>query len=141
MRWLIGLACIIAGLVIGMLFISSGSVRFEGNVPIAIDAPNIDVSTIFIFVSILLTAVTAVLAAVTIGLGVLAVFTFREIRTAAEKTAKSTAEETAKLTAEEVAIKVANDRAKEILEKTDQAMKPFNEELDRRFDPNDDGER
>jgi sensor histidine kinase regulating citrate/malate metabolism len=92
----------------------------------------------------MLTAVTVVLTALAIGIGILAAYTFRELKdeakAAAAKTAREVAADTAQKRADEALSEVVIwRRLLQITEK--QKKRPWEEELAPGYDPTDMGER
>ena len=103
--WII--AVFIGGLIVGYLMLALGVVDRVDGLPGNQTEPEISLPTYLSFVSVMMTTVTAVLAAVAIGIGVVAFYTFpglkAEARTVAETTAKTVAESSAKGVAKDVA--------------------------------------
>jgi ABC-type siderophore export system fused ATPase/permease subunit len=73
-------AVFFGGLVFCYLLLSLGVVDIVDGVPGTLEEPALSLSTYLGFISAMMTAVTAVLAAVAIGIGVVAAFTVEEIR-------------------------------------------------------------
>lgn len=80
-------AVFIGGVVVCYILVSMGVVDAIDGIPGAQQEPASALSTYLGFVSVMMTAVTAVLAAVAIGIGIVAAYTFREIKDEAQKTA------------------------------------------------------
>lgn len=126
-------ACFIFGAVLCYLLFSIGVFDAVDGVPRTLQEPAIAMPTYLGFISAMMTAVTAVLAAVAIGIGVVAFFTFSGIKNEAQK--------------------IASERVNELVNKklSDDAIKArideiaFGQgtrgELDEDFDPDDTGER
>ena len=69
------------------LLLSMGVIDAVEGIPGTQEEPALAVPTYLAFMSAMMTAVTAVLAAVAIGIGIVAAYTFREIKDEALKTA------------------------------------------------------
>ncbi|MGV6838791.1 MAG: hypothetical protein ACWA40_01210 [Planktomarina sp.] len=85
------IAVFLGGCVIAYLVFTIGGVqpkRIPSGEPVSVD---ISLPTYLSFVSVMLTAVTVVLAALAIGIGVVAFYTVREIKDEAQKTASKVA--------------------------------------------------
>ena len=126
----------VLGMLVCYLLIStSGSPPFEAtqNRP---EEPAIAMSEYLSFISVMLTTVTVVLASVAIGIGVVAAYTFREIKDEAQKTASKTAREKAE---EALSDDVIIARIDEIAFR--QKSPGDLAELEEDFDPDDTGER
>ncbi|OWY13517.1 hypothetical protein B6V73_17160 [Thioclava sp. JM3] len=127
------IACAIGGVVLCYLLLSLGVLDVVDGVPGTMQEPAISMPTYLGFISVMMTAVTAVLAAVAIGIGVVAFFTFGGIKDEAQK----------------IASKRVNDLVNEKL--SDEAIKArideiaFGQgprgELEEDFDPDDKGNR
>jgi len=102
-------------------------------VPGAVQEPHIAMPTYLGFMSAMMTAVTAVLAAVAIGIGVVAFFTFGGIKDEAQKIAT---ERVNKLVNE----KLSDEAIKARIDEIAFGQGPRGE-LDEDFDPDDTGER
>lgn len=126
-------AFFIGGVVVCYLLVSMGVVDAIDGVPGAQQEPVVALPTYLGFVSVMMTAVTAVLAAVTIGIGVVAAYTFREIKTEAQKTASATVNN---LVAEKLSDDAIKARIDEIA-----FGRGGTSELDQDFDPDDRGDR
>lgn len=103
MRLVGGIAIFIGGLVAAFLLFSLGVVDVVDGIPGTQSEPTLSLPTYLSFVSVMMTSVTVVLAAVVIGIGVVAFFTIREIKDEAKKTASKVAKETADIEATRVA--------------------------------------
>ncbi|MGI3212798.1 hypothetical protein ACROSR_17000 [Roseovarius tibetensis] len=77
-------ACIIGGAILCYLLLSLGVVDAVDGLPGTMQEPAIAMPTYLGFMSAMMTAVTAVLAAVAIGIGVIAAFTVQELRQSAK---------------------------------------------------------
>lgn len=95
--------------------------------------PALAIPTYLSFVSAMMTAVTVVLAAIAIGIGLVAAYTFREIKEHAEKSAS---EKINKLVEEKLSDDAIKARVAEIAFATGPKS-----ELDEDYDPDDAGER
>ncbi|MBM1690699.1 hypothetical protein [Sulfitobacter geojensis] len=133
MRAVSYLACIIGGAVLGYLLLSLGVIDAVDGVPGTMEEPAIALPTYLGFVSAMMTAVTAVLAAVAIGIGVVAFFTFGGIKSEAQKIASERVNELVNEKLSDEAIKARIDEI------------AFGQgslgELDEDFDPDDTGNR
>lgn len=115
-------AAFVLGVIVCYLLMSLGVVDYLDGLPGTQEEPTLSLPTYLSFLSVMMTAVTAVLAAVAIGIGVVAAYTFREIKNEAQKIADATAQEvaqktadaTAQETAQAVAQKTANATAQEV---------------------------
>lgn len=123
-------ACVLGGLILGYLLVSLGVVDAVDGVPGTMQEPAIAVPTYLGFMSAMMTAVTAVLAAVAIGIGIVAAYTFREIKDEALNTASKRVNEL-------VSEKLSDDAIKARIDEIAFAQ----HELDEDFDPDDAGER
>lgn len=127
------MACIIGGAVLCYLLLSLGVVDVVDGVPGTMQEPAIALPTYLGFISAMMTAVTAVLAAVAIGIGVVAFFTFGGIKNEAQKVASERVNELVNEKLSDEAIKARIDEI------------AFGQgsrgELDEDFDPDDTGNR
>lgn len=145
------------GLVFGCIFcyllFSLGVVDRVDGIPGTEQEPVFAIPTYLSFVSVMLTTVTVVLAAVAIGIGVVAAYTVREINDRADSIVKSAHEateaaaEAAKLAAENLVRQTLERELSEdainarINKATFRKQNPTVEELEEKFDPEDDGDR
>lgn len=127
------IACVVGGVFLGYLLLSLGVVDAVDGVPGTMQEPAIAMPTYLGFVSAMMTAVTAVLAAVAIGIGIVAAYTFREIKDEALNTASKKVNEL-------VSEKLSDDAIKARIDEIAFAQGPRGE-LDKDFDPDDTGER
>jgi hypothetical protein len=127
------LTCLIFGVVIGYLLLLLGVVDVVDRVPGTLEEPALALPTYLGFMSVMLTAVTVVLAAVAIGIGVVAAYTFREIR---EEVLKAAGIKVNSLIAEKL-----SDNAIQVRILKSGLGKAQRVELESDFDPNDSGER
>ena len=133
----VGYICVfIFGLVACYLLLSLGLVDTVSVLPPAQNEPALRLPTYLSFVAVMLTSVTVVLAAVAIGIGVVAAYTFREIKDTARNVADKAAQERS---AEALSDDVIRARINEIAFGNMRA--PPSDELEEDFDPNDKGER
>ena len=95
MKWVGVISAMIGGIVIGYLLVSLGVVDVLDGVSGTLEEPAVTLPTYMSFVGVMLTAVTVVLAALAIGIGIVAAYTFRELKDEAQKTASATAKEIA----------------------------------------------
>lgn len=88
------------------------------------------------FVSVMLTAVTIVLASVAVGVGFFAIFTRREIKDAAQEMAENTV-------ADILAIKLSDQAIKDRIDSVAFGIRATGDvsELEENFDPDDSGDR
>jgi len=126
-------ACILGGAVLGYLLLLLGVVDVVDGVPGAMKEPAIAMPTYLGFMSAMMTAVTAVLAAVAIGIGVVAFFTFGGIKNEAQKIATERVNEL-------VNEKLSDHAIKARIDEIAFAQGPKGE-LEEDFDPDDTGER
>ena len=127
------IACIVGGVVLGYLLLSLGVVDAFDGVPGAMQEPAIAMPTYLSFMSAMMTAVTAVLAAVAIGIGVVAFFTFGGIKGEARKIASERVNEL-------VNEKLSDDAIKARIDEIAFGQGPRGE-LEDDFDPDDTGNR
>lgn len=106
-------------------FIGTGSVE-----------PSLDLPTYLSFISVLLTTVTVVLAALAIGVGVVAFFTYREIRNEAKTLIDRASEDVEAKLKKALSDEAIDARLKKIVTKNQTAG-----ELEETFDPQDQEER
>ena len=126
-------ACVFGGAVLCFLLLSLGVVDVVDGVPGTMQEPAIAMPTYLGFMSAMMTAVTAVLAAVAIGIGVVAFFTFGGIKDEAQKIASERVNEL-------VNEKLSDDAIKARIDEIAFRQGPKGE-LEEDFDPDDTGER
>lgn len=85
-------AAFIGGLVVCCLLFSLGVVDKLDGVPGTQEEPALSLPTYLSFISVMMTAVTAVLTAIAIFIGIVAALTFRELSERAEKAAQRRAD-------------------------------------------------
>ncbi|MCA8929213.1 MAG: hypothetical protein KDC18_14195 [Alphaproteobacteria bacterium] len=129
MKIIAALAGLIGGVVLCYILLSLGVVDRIDGIPGTQEEPVFAIPTYLSFVSAMMTAVTVVLAAVAIGVGLVAAYTFREIKEHAERAASEKIEN---LVAEKLSDEAIKARVAEIA----YATGPENE-LDEAFDPDD----
>lgn len=129
-------AVFVGGAVLCYILVSLGVVDVIDGIPGAQEEPAIALPTYLSFVSAMMTAVTVVLAAVAIGIGIVAAYTFREIKVSAQTIASDTA---SKKAASALSDEVIRARIDEIAFRQ-QAPGDLGE-LEQEFDPDDAGER
>jgi hypothetical protein len=112
-RTVIAISAFVAGLIVCYFLFSVGVVQKMTGVPNISNDQNL--SVYLSFISVMLTAVTTILTAMAIGIGVVAAYTFAGLKTQAEAISVDTAEKVAKATAERVANDTADKVAKERL--------------------------
>lgn len=127
------IAVFVGGAVMCFLLLSLGVIDVVDGIPGAQSEPALSLPTYLGFVSVMMTAVTAVLAAVAIGIGIIAAYTFREIKDEAQTTASNTVN---KLVSEMLSDDAIKARIDEIA-----FAQGDKGELDEDFDPDDSGER
>lgn len=126
------IATFVGGVVVCFLLFSLRVIDKVDNIPGTQQEPLLSLPTYLGFVSVMLTALTAVLAALAIGIGVVAAYTFREIKDEAARAAA------AKLN-EALSEEAFNERVNKLL--IARRANPTVAELEAGFDPNDDGNR
>lgn len=125
-------AVFIGGAVVCFLLISLGVIdKFDG-IPGTQHEPALSLPTYLGFLSVMMTAVTAVLAALAIGIGIIAAYTFRGINDQVNRVALEKVDE---LTTS----KALEERINKIL--LARSTNPTVAELEESFDPQDDGNR
>lgn len=125
-------AVFIGGMVVCFLLVSLGVLDKVDGIPGTQEEPVLSLPTYLSFLSVLMTAVTAVLAALGIGIGVVAAYTFREIKDEARKAVMTKVEEA-------LSDDVINARIDKVA--IAQRQTPTVAELEKGFDPQDDGNR
>lgn len=125
-------AVFIGGAVVCFLLVSLGIVDKFDSIPGTQEEPVLSLPTYLSFLSVMLTAVTAVLAALAIGIGVVAAYTFREIKDEAAKAAAAKLDQA-------LSEDTFNERVNKLL--IVRSTNPTVAELEEGFDPNDDGNR
>lgn len=131
MRTISYIAVFLGGLIFCYLLVSLGVVDKVDGIPGTQKEPILSLPTYLSFLGVMLTSVTAVLAALAIGIGVVAAYTFKEIRNDAGKAVASKVEEV-------LSEEAINARILQYAKKT---QTPTIAELEEGFDPNDDGNR
>ena len=130
------IAVFVFGIVTCYLLVSLGVVDAVDGLPGTQDAPAFALPTYLSFVSVMMTSVTVVLAAVAVGIGVVAAYTFREIKTEARRIANETAQSRTDEALSEAEIGARIDK----VAYGDLRRHPL-DELVPDFDPTDQGER
>lgn len=125
-------ATFIGGIVVCYLLLSLGVVDRLDGIPGTQEEPALSLPTYLSFISVMLTAVTVVVAAMAIFIGIVAAYTFRELSEMAQKAAQKRADEALsdeviKARIDEVAFAYGGNRTLD--------------ELEEGFDPTDTGER
>lgn len=133
MKVVVCIAVFIGGVVFTYLLVSMGVVDAIDGIPGSPEEPAIALPTYLGFVSAMMTAVTAVLAAVAIGIGIVAAYTFREIKDEALKSAGAKVNEL-------ISEKLSDEAIKARIDEIAFGQGPKGE-LDEDFDPDDTGER
>jgi uncharacterized membrane protein len=126
------IAAFIGGVIICYLLLALGVVDKIDGIPGTQEEPALSLPTYLSFLSVMLTAATAVLAAVAIFIGIVAAFTFRELSEKAENAAQKRADEA-------LSDEVIRGRIDEIA--FGKQRRRSLEELEGDFDPTDTGER
>jgi hypothetical protein len=126
------IAAFIGGTIFCFLLLSLGVVDKLDNVPGTQEEPVLSLPTYLSFISVMLTAVTAILAAIAIFIGIVAAYTFKELSEKAELAAQKRADEAL---SDEVIIA----RIDEITFRNKKSKSLG--ELEESFDPSDTGER
>ena len=129
-------AVFVGGAVLCYILVSLGVVDAVDGMPGTQKEPAIALPTYLTFMSAMMTAVTAVLAAVAIGIGIVAAYTFREIKREAQNIASKTASDTVDAALSDDVIKARIDE----IAFRQQVPGELNE-LEEEFDPDDSGER
>ena len=127
------------GFVTCLLLFSLGVVDHVDGIPGAEKEPALALPTYLSFISVMLTAITAVLAAVAIGIGVIAAYTFREIKDEAREAANKKVNELVedKLSDSEIQRRINRVAFKQNNARDHESL----DELEENFDPEDNGER
>lgn len=103
MKFVIAVASFLGGIAACYLLFSLGAISKVGGIPeVSKDVPQ-TVSIYLSFIGVMLTAVTVVLTALAIGIGIVAAITFAGLKTEARLIAETTAKDTSGATAKEVA--------------------------------------
>lgn len=126
------IAVFIGGAIVCYLVVSLGLVARMPGLPGAQQEPMLILPTYLGFLSVMMTAVTAVLAALAIGIGIVAAYTFREIKSEATK---AVSDKIDKALSEEA----FNERVNKLLMM--RSSNPTVAELEENFDPQDNGNR
>lgn len=132
MKAAINIAVFIGGGCVSFLLISLGVIDRVDGIPGTQVEPVLSLPTYLGFLSVLLTGVTVVLAALAIGIGVIAAYTFREIKDEAAKAATKRLDEA-------LSEEAFNERINKLL--LAKSVNPSVAELEADFDPEDDGNR
>jgi hypothetical protein len=133
MKVVVYIAVFIGGVVVTYLLVSMGVVDAIDGIPGTREEPALALPTYLGFVSAMMTAVTAVLASVAIGIGIVAAYTFREIKDEALKSASAKVNEL-------ISEKLSDEAIKARIDEIAFGQGPKGE-LDEDFDPDDTGER
>lgn len=128
-------AFFVGGAVFCYLLLSLGVVDAVDGIPGTQQEPSLALPTYLGFMSAMMTAVTAVLAAVAIGIGVIAAYTVQEIRERADKRVEDALE---KALSDEALNNALNDA---VASYTRRKQGPTVAELEEGFDPEDTGNR
>lgn len=90
------IAVFLGGLVVGYLSLSLGLVDKVDGIPGAQEEPMLSLPTYLSFLNVMMAAITVVLAAVAIGIGFVAAYTFKELKEEARAASKEIAEKVSK---------------------------------------------
>jgi hypothetical protein len=126
------IAVFVGGAALCFLLFSLGMIHKIDGIPGAQQEPMLALPTYLGFLSVMMTAVTVVLAALAIGIGIVAAYTFREIKDEAAKVAAAKLDEA-------LSERAFNERVNKLL--IARRANPTVAELEAGFDPNDDGDR
>eukprot|EP01132_Coremiostelium_polycephalum_P008798 gene8798-10805_t len=102
-------ATFIGGIIACYLLFSLGVVDKMDGIPGSQEEPVLSLPTYLSFLSVMMTAVTAVLAALAIGIGIIAAYTFKELKDEARTTSEKTSKEVSESTANAVAIEALSE--------------------------------
>lgn len=127
MKWVFGIGGTLAGAALVLLMFRLGAVDFADGMLGMQQEPAFTLPTYLTFIGVMLTAVTVVLAAVAVGIGVLAAFTIQEMRERLDNRVDNALDD--KLTEEAL-----GDRIDALLRKR---QNPTVAELEEGFDPAD----
>jgi len=143
MKWATYGATFLGGLVACYLLFALGVIDRVDKIPGTQAEPDLSISTYLSFVSVMMTAVTAVLAALAIGIGIIAAYTFKELKEEARSVAESTSKQVAKAISQSTAIEVSKDALSEAKLKPMllEMVKTHQQEKEWGTDPNDNEER
>ena len=133
MRWSWAIVTFLSGCVACLLLVSLGVIDRVDGAPGTEQEPMLSLPTYLNFVGVMLTAVTVILAALAILIGIVAAYTFRELAERAESAAKRAADEA--LSDDKIAA-----RLQEVAVRMNTAG-ISTDELEERFDSSDSGER
>ena len=137
------LAVFIGGLVIGYLALAMGVVDAVDGLPGNADEPLLSLPTYLSFLSVMMTAVTVVLAALAIGVGVVAAYTIEEIKKRASDTAENAARNATTAALKAVSNALSDDAINDRIDKIafGRRQMPTVAELEESFDQEDNGNR
>ncbi|WP_322894903.1 MULTISPECIES: hypothetical protein [unclassified Yoonia] len=135
------LVVFVGGVVFCYLMLSIGVVDVVDGIPGAQQEPALSLPTYLSFISAMMTAVTVVLAAVAIGIGVVAAFTVKEIRERADETVKTAKEQADAAKADALALVEAALSEDAINARLLAFQRPTVAELEESFDLDDTGNR
>lgn len=130
MRAVLYIASFIGGLVACYLLFSLGIVGQADQDPLLGNDPSVTLPTYISFIGVMMTSVTVVLAAVAVGIGVVAFYTIPGLRTEAGTVAKKAAEDTARVVATEALAEVKVRLMVEALYAADKKNREQEEEWD-----------
>ena len=133
MRWVLLIVGVLAGAVISFLLMSVGVLDRVDGIPGTQVEPVLSLPTYLSFLGVMLTAVTVVLAALAISIGIVAAYTFRELTDRAREAAEQAVKKA-----------LSDDRLDARFQEASLRMsgnKISTDELEEGFDPSDSGER
>ena len=149
MKWVFGIGGLIGGAVSIFLLLHLGVMDFADSIPGVEQEPTFTLPTYLSFIGVILTAITVVLAAVAIGIGVVAAYTVQEIRERAESTVEAAKQQAD--TAKSEALSLVNAAVDQALSEealnarvasfTRSKQGPTVAELEEQFYPDDSGDR
>jgi cytochrome bd-type quinol oxidase subunit 2 len=136
------LAVFFGGLVFGYLAFVMGWVDVLDGLPSHTDEPILSLPTYLSFLSVMLTAVTVVLAALAIGVGIVAAYTIGDITKRANDTVKDAATQATTAAEKAVSEALSEDKINARLDNiVNKKQTPTIAELEDNFYPQDSGER
>jgi len=137
------LAVFIGGLVVGYLALAMGVVDAVDGLPGNADEPLLSLPTYLSFLSVMMTAVTVVLAVLAIGVGIVAAYTVEDIKKRANDTVENAARNATIAAEKAVSIALSEEAINDRIDKIalSRRQTPTVAELEESFDQDDDGNR
>jgi cytochrome bd-type quinol oxidase subunit 2 len=137
------LAVFIGGLVVGYLALAMGVVDAVDGLPGNADEPHLSLPTYLSFLSVMMTAVTVVLAALAIGVGIVAAYTVEDIKKRANDTVENAARNATIAAEKAISIALSEEVINNCINKIafGKRQPPTVAELEESFDQDDDGNR